>query len=172
MNHRNVKDDISLLPSFLFVLLFLLSLQLIIPGVTSSFIPSVSYHHHPYCGRTSFFPPPNRWKRNMNLYSDMKNTTSEEENVEDPLTNETTIPSQRMTLQELSFREEKASRELLGRLLLPSRIVQAWTGMVQIFVVIGILLNAFGYGYIRTEHGIGIDTLEHRQFQIELYRRP
>lgn len=98
----------------------------------------------------------------------MTNTTSEEEN---PPKNKTTIPSQRMTLQELSFREEKASRDLLGRLLLPSRIVQACTGMIQIFVVIGILLNAFGYGYVRTEHGIGIDTLENRQFQIELRRK-
>jgi hypothetical protein len=98
----------------------------------------------------------------------VENEAQEKEPSRQKPSKKTVSTTTTMTLQELSFREEQASRELLQRLLLPSRISQAWTRMIQLFVVIGILLNAFGYGYVRTEYGIGIDTLEHQQFQMQL----
>ena len=78
-----------------------------------------------------------------------------------------------MTLAELAQFEEESSRRLFQRLLLPQRIGATITFVAQLFVLIGITLNVFGYGYVRndTTHWIEIDTLEHRQFQLELRKR-
>jgi hypothetical protein len=79
-----------------------------------------------------------------------------------------------ISLAELAQLEEMASRRIMQRLLLPTRIGEAITFGVQLFVVVGIFLNMNGYGYvIRNDgsHWIGIDTLENRQFQMELRKK-
>ena len=101
-----------------------------------------------------------------------------------------------ITLAELAQLEETASRQIMQRLLLPNRIGGAITFVAQLFVVVGIFLNVNGYGYVIRDynygadtsiissedggssnrhnhivHWIGIDTLENRQFQMELRKK-
>jgi hypothetical protein len=88
--------------------------------------------------------------------------------------NETMDGGTSMTLAELAQCEEESSRRLFRRLLLPQRIGATITFVAQVFVLVGITLNIFGYGYVRSDtmpYWIGIDTLEHRQFQLELRKR-
>lgn len=74
-----------------------------------------------------------------------------------------------MSLADLSRLEEEASRKNLERLLLPDRIGQAVTKVAWLFVLSGFVLNIFGYGYVvQANHLIKIDTLENRQFQMEV----
>jgi hypothetical protein len=74
-----------------------------------------------------------------------------------------------ISLAELSRREEESSRKVMQRLTLPSRIGEAMNSAAWLFVVCGVLLNINGYGYVvKDNHMITIDTLENRQFQLEI----
>lgn len=74
-----------------------------------------------------------------------------------------------LTLYELSLLEERAAKRIDDKLMFPFRMGRAINGALWTFVLIGIALNIFGYGYIRGENGmITIGTLEERNFQIEV----
>ena len=76
-----------------------------------------------------------------------------------------------MSLAELSRLEEEVSRKNLDSLLVPSRIGKAITNVGWLFVISGFVLNLLGYGYVvQPNHLIKIDTLENRQFQMEMRR--
>lgn len=75
-----------------------------------------------------------------------------------------------MTLVEYAERERKAGRQLENRLLLPNRIGKAITGALYTFIALGFLLELSGYGFVRTQNGISIGTLEEREFQREIMR--
>eukprot|EP00980_Cylindrotheca_fusiformis_P028657 scaffold22634_cov123-Cylindrotheca_fusiformis.AAC.4 len=74
-----------------------------------------------------------------------------------------------ISLYELSRREEEASKRVRDKLLFPYRLGRAFNALLWTFVVVGVLLNVFGYGYIRGDNGmLSIGTLEERNFQIEV----
>ena len=57
-------------------------------------------------------------------------------------------------------------------MLLPQRISQAITTLGWTFVVTGIVLNSLGFAWVKNpEGGLGIGTLDQRDFQREMYRR-
>ena len=59
-----------------------------------------------------------------------------------------------------------------NNMLLPKRISQAVTTLGWTFVVTGIVLNSLGFACVKKpEWGLGIGTLDQRNFQRELYRR-
>jgi hypothetical protein len=76
-----------------------------------------------------------------------------------------------MTPAEISAMEAESSRKVSGRLELPGRIGEAVSAAAYLFVACGLLLNFFGYAYVlQDNHTIRIDTLENRQFQVELIK--
>jgi hypothetical protein len=95
---------------------------------------------------------------------------SQNDEDDDETVNEEKQKEQPISLAELSQLEEEASRKVMNRLTMPSRIGNAITSMGWAFVISGSLLGAFGYCYTIDEqtHLIKIDTLEHRMFQVEL----
>lgn len=78
--------------------------------------------------------------------------------------------SKPMTLDELSRREQESSKKVFDALLLPDRIGKAFYVATIAFIVVGFILNLNGYGYVFKNNSISIDTLESRDFQIELSR--
>jgi hypothetical protein len=68
--------------------------------------------------------------------------------------------------------EDEASRKEWNALLLPQRISQAVTTLGWLFVLGGAILPYFGFAYVRKpEGGIGIGSLDERDFQRELMRK-
>jgi hypothetical protein len=68
--------------------------------------------------------------------------------------------------------EDEASRKEWNALLLPQRISQAVTTLGWMFVLGGAILPYFGFAYVRKpEGGIGIGSLDERDFQRELMRK-
>jgi hypothetical protein len=77
--------------------------------------------------------------------------------------------SKPISLYELSLLEEAASKKVNDRLLFPYRLGRAFNAAAWTFVLCGILLNVFGYGYIRGQDGvIAVGTMEERNFQVEV----
>lgn len=71
---------------------------------------------------------------------------------------------------ELSRQEFESSMKRRNSMLLPQRISQAVSAFAWLFVIVGIILNQLGYAYIRDPTGgIGVGTLDERDFQRELY---
>ena len=71
-----------------------------------------------------------------------------------------------MTLAEYSQREEEASNRLMNRLLLPSKLGHANNAAAFLFVIIGYLLNFFGYTYMKDSNGnFCVNTLDATLFQ-------
>jgi hypothetical protein len=80
-------------------------------------------------------------------------------------------PTKKMTLVEYAEKEQKATRELNNRLLLPDRIGKAVNVTLYAFVILGFILNLFGFAYVRKPDGsLIIDTIEARRFQDEINR--
>jgi hypothetical protein len=76
-----------------------------------------------------------------------------------------------LTLEELDRKEREKSRRTMQTLLLPNTIGAALNAALYAFVIIGILLEVCGYGYVLQDNGwIRVDTLEKRDFQLELRR--
>lgn len=75
---------------------------------------------------------------------------------------------------ELSRKEQEASQRRYNRLLLPGTIGKAITASAWTFIALGIILNMFGYGYVRKpgDFWVSIDTLEQRDFLLEMNKRP
>ncbi|KAL7495240.1 hypothetical protein ACHAWT_004712 [Skeletonema menzelii] len=74
--------------------------------------------------------------------------------------------------EELRRAELKSSINRRNNMLLPQRISQAITTLGWTFVVTGIILNSLGFAWVkRPEGGLGIGTLDQRDFQREMYRR-
>ena len=74
--------------------------------------------------------------------------------------------------EELRRAELQSSINRKNNMLLPQRISQAITTLGWTFVVTGVILNSLGYAWIeRPEGGLGIGTLDQRDFQREMYRR-
>lgn len=68
--------------------------------------------------------------------------------------------------------ELKSSINRKNNMLLPQRISQAVTTLGWTFVVTGIVLNSLGFAWVKNpEGGLGIGTLDQRDFQREMYRR-
>lgn len=68
--------------------------------------------------------------------------------------------------------ENESSRKEWNAMLLPQRISQAVTTLGWMFVVGGAILPYFGFAYVRKpEGGIGIGSLDARDFQRELMRK-
>lgn len=77
--------------------------------------------------------------------------------------------SEPISLYELQRREAEASKRVQDKLLFPYRFGRAFNAALWTFVLVGFLLNAFGYGYIRGENGmLAIGTLEEQNFQVEV----
>ena len=112
--------------------------------------------------------PPNDDTLHNSSSSGSNQTTSQTSSLVRTPRNDTSI-----SLAELARLEEESSRKLFQRLLLPQRIGATVTFVLQVFVLVGITLNIFGYAYVRNEttNWIEIDTLEHRQFQMELRKQ-
>lgn len=80
-------------------------------------------------------------------------------------------PTEPMTLVEFAEKERQASRRLTNKLLLPERIGKAANATLYAFVILGFLLNLFGYAYVRNPDGsLTIGTMETRRFQEEINR--
>ena len=74
--------------------------------------------------------------------------------------------------EELRRAELQSSINRKNNMLLPQRISQAITTLGWTFVVTGVILNSLGLAWIeRPEGGLGIGTLDQRDFQREMYRR-
>jgi hypothetical protein len=74
--------------------------------------------------------------------------------------------------EELRRAELQSSINRKNNMLLPQRISQAITTLGWTFVVTGVILNSLGYAWVkRPEGGLGIGTLDQRDFQREMYRR-
>jgi hypothetical protein len=93
-------------------------------------------------------------------------------NEDEETTNETkqeTKKSDPISLYELAEMEARASKRINDRLLLPYRLGEALTNLAWFVVILSVVLNGFGYAYIRGQNGlITIGTLEERNFQIEM----
>ena len=74
------------------------------------------------------------------------------------------------TSRELFEKEEQASRKTMNNLLLPSRLNDAVTATLYGLVILGLVLNIFGYDYYLKDGQFVIDTLENRQFENEVRR--
>lgn len=80
-------------------------------------------------------------------------------------------PTQPMTLFEYAEKERRAARDLNNRLLLPDRIGKAVNTTLYAFVILGIILNIFGFAFVRKSDGsLTIDTIAARRFQNEISR--
>ncbi len=74
--------------------------------------------------------------------------------------------------EKLRQMEYNSSIKRKNAMLLPQRISRAIYTLGWTFVISGILLNSLGFAWIsKPEGGIGIGTLDQRNFQRELYRR-
>eukprot|EP00956_Cyclotella_meneghiniana_P008059 scaffold10745_cov25-Cyclotella_meneghiniana.AAC.3 len=72
---------------------------------------------------------------------------------------------------ELSQLERNAATQRRNSMLLPQRISKAAGVLAWGFVIVGFILNTLGYAYIADPSGgIGIGTLNERDFQRELVR--
>eukprot|EP00978_Attheya_sp_CCMP212_P007362 scaffold17121_cov60-Attheya_sp.AAC.1 len=72
----------------------------------------------------------------------------------------------------MSQKEQEAANKLAFKFSFPDRIGKAFNAFAVIFLVLGFILNQFGYAYVRNSNGwIGIDTLDRRDFQIEMYKK-
>lgn len=69
--------------------------------------------------------------------------------------------------------ESEASRKVASSLMFSWNLQEALTKTAWTFVLVGFLLNLFGYDYVvDKEHwNLRIDTIEHKQVQQELVRR-
>jgi len=96
----------------------------------------------------------------------LKNAEDEEE-TSDP--EQKAKYSEPIPLYELAEMEARASKRINDRLMLPYRIGEVLTNTAWFVVLLGVVLNGFGYAYIRGANGfITIGTLEERNFQIEM----
>lgn len=70
--------------------------------------------------------------------------------------------------------EREASQKVASSLLFPWRLQEVVTKTAWTFVLIGFLLNLFGYDYVfdKQNYSLRIDTIENKQFQQELVRHP
>ena len=74
--------------------------------------------------------------------------------------------------EELRQLEFKSSMKRKNMLFLPQRISKAIYTLGWTFVITGIILNSFGFAYVeKPGGGLGIGTLDQREFQREMYRR-
>lgn len=74
--------------------------------------------------------------------------------------------------EELRQLEFKSSMKRKNMLFLPQRISKAIYTLGWMFVITGIILNSFGFAYVeKPGGGLGIGTLDQREFQREMYRR-
>lgn len=73
---------------------------------------------------------------------------------------------------ELRRFENESSRKEWNAMLLPQRISQAVTTLGWLFVIGGVVLPYFGLAYVRNPAGgIGIGSLDERDFQREVMRK-
>ena len=74
--------------------------------------------------------------------------------------------------EELRQLEFKSSMKRKNMLFLPQRISKAIYTLGWMFVITGIILNSLGFAYVeKPGGGLGIGTLDQREFQREMYRR-
>ena len=67
--------------------------------------------------------------------------------------------------------EEENARRVANRLLLPSRIGEAFNRALWTVVLFTLILNVFGYTWVRKDNGaIVLDTIENKRFQDEINR--
>lgn len=106
------------------------------------------------------------------------NNDSEEKNKKEEIDNELSSSYSWAELQadeELRQLELKSSLKQRNNILLPQQISRAIYTLGWIFVITGIILNQFGFAYVQKPGsaggGIGIGTLDQRNFQREVYRQ-
>ena len=74
--------------------------------------------------------------------------------------------------EELRQLEFTSSMKRKNILFLPQRISKAIYTLGWMFVITGIILNSMGFAYVeKPGGGLGIGTLDQREFQREMYRR-
>jgi hypothetical protein len=67
-----------------------------------------------------------------------------------------------------SEKEEESSKKVFNNLTAGNGLGTIVTGAGWTFVVIGFILNMFGYDYVVRDGRVTIDTVEARQFQMEV----
>jgi hypothetical protein len=123
-------------------------------------------------------PPPNRpttvRERTAQLISSLlasQKPPKDEDDAEEQKDERRKEPTKAMTLVEYAEKEQKATRDLNNRLLLPDRIGKAVNVTLYAFVILGFILNLFGFAYVRKPDGsLTIDTMDARRFQDEINR--
>ncbi len=74
--------------------------------------------------------------------------------------------------EELRQLEFKSSMKRKNMLFLPQQISKAIYTLGWMFVITGIILNSLGFAYVeKPGGGLGVGTLDQREFQREMYRR-
>lgn len=71
--------------------------------------------------------------------------------------------------------EQEANRRVNDRLMLPRRVATSFSqtvgALAWTFIISGIILNFFGYAYVKDDtYGYRIDTIERKMFQEEVVR--
>lgn len=123
-------------------------------------------------------------QRSLSIFSMLRTSNDNEENPENDEisandeSNDENRKKEGLTWDEmmadpqLRQLENESSRKEWNELLLPQRVSQAVTTLGWMFVVGGAILPYFGVAYVRKpEGGIGIGTLDERDFQRELRRK-
>lgn len=99
------------------------------------------------------------------ITSFLNDENEEETNEEKPKSKD----SEPISLFELAEMEAKASKRIDDRLLLPYRLGETITNLAWSVVLASVLLNGFGYAFIRDANGfISIGTIEERNFRLEM----
>lgn len=130
-----------------------------------------------FCTRTHYTTSSNRasttsWilqeSNNNNNSEDTTTTTNKQEKDDDNSYSWAELQAD----ENLRQLELKSSINRKNNMLLPQRISQAITTLGWTFVVTGIILNSLGFAWVKNpEGGLGIGTLDQRDFQREMYRR-
>ena len=116
----------------------------------------------PACGETQ-----EKHSARHRLYS---RNDSDEEDTEPKSKDSSDRKTKSYTSQELYEREQEASRKTMNNLLIPTRLNNAITATLYALVLLGVVLNLFGYDYYLKDGQFVIDTLDNRRFENEVRR--
>jgi hypothetical protein len=156
MNSRNISTTQALLRAIIFATLLLSNVS--------------GFCTRTYC-TTSRASTIRLLQENDNSNNNEDDTTTTKKKEEDKYDNSYSW-AELQADEELRRAELQSSINRKNNMLLPQRISQAITTLGWTFVVTGVILNSLGLAWIeRPEGGLGIGTLDQRDFQREMYRR-
>jgi hypothetical protein len=103
-----------------------------------------------------------------NTTNSFQNPRSKQENNQNE-TKEEGVSLEEMDMETADI-ENRATRGVWFRLMMPYEVSRYVTTALWTFVVVGFLLNFAGYAWVWDGHQLTIDTLAQRQFQQEINR--